>query len=119
MTELRMVRGDTLRLDGVITLGGVPAKLAGTRLWFTAKRSFGDTDEDAVVRASTTLGGVAITDPDAGAFTVTLAPRDTAGLTEDAVTLVYDVQWRDLLGDVWTVARGTLAVAADVTRSAS
>lgn len=111
MAELTMYRGDTRTV--VLTLEGAATFEVGDTVWFTAKRSASDPDDDAVIQI--TGNDVTI---DGGTASVTIPPATTATLT-GTTELVYDWQVASAGGAVHTVDGGTLKVLADVTRSTS
>jgi len=50
--DIRMIRGDTLTLDLVVTQDGAPIDLTGSTMWMTAKLSANDLDVDAVFQVT-------------------------------------------------------------------
>lgn len=124
MGTLAMLRGDVrtitasvapLDAQGSQVLSG--AGITGWKFWFTAKYDYSDADSAAAIQklpaawSVQTAGGVST----AGVATCTLTNADTAGLPPYQVTLVYDVQAEDTLGNPYTVDSGTLTVSPDVT----
>lgn len=119
-------RGDTVVFPiWTATVRGVPVEeggeiidLTGATIWFTAKRSLADADDDPPgFQQSTVAGGVQIIDPTLGQYQVTIDPASTVGLTE-AGSFTCDVQVRTAGSlQTLTVLRGTLSVALDVTRT--
>lgn len=124
--NLTVLRGDSLDID-FVDLGNVAAR---TKLWFTAKRTAGDTDEAALVQVTEAAGLVRIvqevagtpangdlnvTDAASGDVTLTLAAAETAKLP-DGTPLLWDIQMLTA-GGVTTLAAGTLTVTADITRA--
>ncbi len=124
MAEYEMWRGDTFELDLVVTRQDPvtklyrPVNLAGAKLWITAKFNLEDTDDNAVFQASTTSGGIVITDAAAGKASIAVPATATIALTADESRLFYDIQL-DSAGRIYTLERGTLIVNADVTRATS
>lgn len=124
-TNLTMTRGDTLELDLTVFLGdGVtPLNLTGAKLWSTIKHDYDDADEDAVSQVSSTGGsvpvggGVTITDAVNGLANVKHSPLATSGLDASVQKLVYDVQLKDSLGRVFTIAEGVITVKPDTTQT--
>ncbi len=57
-------------------------------------------------------GGIEITDADAGELTITLDPADTANLPGGEYE--HEVQITDAIGNVSTVAVGTLTIKEDI-----
>lgn len=115
MSERQMYRGDTFVFDVQVVKNNVPQDITGWTMWFTAKYSYPDQDSQAAVQQSTG-DGIAYTFPLAGKAEITVAPIKTRGFPDGPVTLVYDVQVKDLLGSIFTVDAGTLLVIPDVTR---
>jgi hypothetical protein len=119
-----MSRGDTLQLAiQVLQDNGAPQNLTGFTVWFTAKYTVYDADLRSVFALDNISpggnGGVVLTFPTIGEFTVTGPAVATQGFPDGVVTLVYDVQVEDASGNLTTVETGTLAVNPDVTRSIS
>lgn len=114
MTELSMYRGDEPSLDITLTSAGVPVNLTGVALRFTAKYHTWDSDDDAVI-TKTTDDGITVTAPASGVIAVDFLAADTADLV-GTVVLVWDVQGV-LDGKTKTLARGTLRVSPDVSRT--
>lgn len=118
-------RGDTVTFPvwtatvrGVpVELGGEIIDLTGATIWFTAKRSLDDPDDEPPgFQQSTVAGGVQILDPVNGLYQVTIDPASTVGLTE-AGSFNCDVQVRTATPETLTILRGTLSVQLDVTRT--
>ena len=86
-------------------------------IYFTAKKDAASLDADAVFQ-KTTGDGITVTDGPAGLFSVKLATADTDGIYAP-VYLVWDVQWVNPGGDVFTLMAGDLLVKPDVTRANS
>lgn len=125
--DFQMRRGDTLIFD-VFAKRPDPSPLVdvletidltGGKAWFTAKRTISEPDENADIRLSTSLGGVAILNPTAGQVRTTVPPAKTTALPDDVVTFDYDVQVMDAAGVVTTVQAGRLFISPDVTRAIS
>lgn len=120
-------RGDTVEfpvwtatIRGIaVEDGGEIIDLTGSTIWFTAKRSLMDDDDEAPgFQLSTVAGGVAIIDPELGLYQVTIDPASTVGLTEP-YSFTCDVQVRTTTPETLTILRGSLSVALDVTRTIS
>lgn len=117
-TNLSMFRGDTKLVQ--ITLSNLTASgLTGYSFWFTVKNDVSDTDAAAVIQKS---GGDfdVVTTGDAttpGVVTCKILPGDTDSLPDYQVSLPYDVQVKDSLGNVTTVVTGKLKVSPDTTRA--
>jgi hypothetical protein len=115
--NLDIVRGDDEVLDFAFQdEDGGPLDLSGAyQVWFTAKHSLMDEDEDAVILK--TLGdGVEIVSELEGVGTIEISGSDTAGLPSKA-TLKFDVQLLDSTEKTKTLISGNLRVSPDVTRS--
>jgi hypothetical protein len=117
-------RGDTIELPiwtaterGVpVEDGGAVIDLTGATVWFTAKKTLSDGDEEAPgFQLSTVAGGVEVIDPVAGLYRVTIPPSATVAL-EGPMVFQWDVQVRTTEPQTRTVARGTISVHLDVTR---
>lgn len=121
-------RGDSFTVN-FTDLGNVAAR---TKLWFTAKRKASDADDDAMIQIEETgdllyingaaaetaaNGSLTVTDAATGDMTLVLAAVESAKMPVDK-TLVYDIQMLTASG-VSTLAAGTLAFSADVTRAVS
>lgn len=119
MTDLRMKRGDTLRLTaGPLVVDGVPQDLTGSTIRFTAKDRLSDDDASAVL---TGVNPGQITIPSqAGSLRgyayVAIPASQTAGFTAKRV-LHWDVQASQPDGTTITLDDGLLYVELDVTRS--
>lgn len=123
-TERATRRGDTFVLDvqvkRVLTAGcdAVPVDITGWMMWFTAKFYFEDYDSQAVTqRTSAPLGGIVFTEPSIGKAQITVPSSATLGFPDAEVKLVYDVQVKDLVGNIFTVEVGEWLVRPDVTRT--
>ena len=117
-----MYRGDSYVFDVQVfgDDGCTPQNIAGWSVWFTMKFYTADPDSRAVAQLTSALGGgIVITNPSIGQARVTVPPSATALFPDGDVTLVYDVQVRDLLGNIATVERGSITVIPDVTRAIS
>jgi hypothetical protein len=126
----RTFRGDTFVLDTQVlrpppgSLPGsppVPTNITGWMVWFTVKRTF-EPDQFAVCQLTTTptgQGGIAFTQPLIGWMEVTMNPIVTRGFPDGNVALPYDIQVRDLSGNLFTVEKGVIVVMPDVTEAIS
>jgi hypothetical protein len=115
--NLTVVLGETANMDFAVQTGGVAQNITGWEIWFTAKRRVSDLDAAAVIQHSTASGGVAITNAAGGLGTVTLLPADTNTLPEQSLKLFADLQGKDGGGNIWTLAKGTLAITPRATDS--
>jgi hypothetical protein len=94
--------------------GGVPVNLSlsGTRLRFTMKNFQADSPMLAVMDLDNlVLGGVAFPLPLQGQFNVTGSPLSTQRFPDSTVHPVYDLQYTDPSGGVWTVETGVVAIS--------
>lgn len=116
--NLKMYRGDTAQFRvTALDIDGNPLDISGASAWFTAKRATTEADNTAVFQ-KTVGDGITITDALNGIMLVQLAEADTNTLTKKEV-LEYDLQVKDVLNGIYTVARGSLTVEADVTRAST
>ncbi|MBM4036550.1 MAG: hypothetical protein FJ291_32840 [Planctomycetes bacterium] len=105
-------RGDTVPI--AFDLG---RDITGASLAFTVKRRATDPQEGALIaKTSGEGGGIALTNPAAGQFAVTLDAEDTAGLLPDGrrAAFLYDVEMT-LGGAVETIFAGAFVLLPDVT----
>ena len=116
--NLKMYRGDTAEFRvTALDIDGNPLNLTGASAWFTAKRTTSDDDNSAVFQ-KTVGNGITIIDAINGIMLVRLAEADTSSIAGKEY-LEYDLQVKDTSNGVWTVARGSLLVLADVTRTSA
>lgn len=115
--ELTIVHGDTTVINGHATLNGGAVNLTGCSLWFTVKNAVTDTDAAAVFQLTSPASGITIASGPAGRFQITIAPAYTSGLPYVVIPLVYDLQMKDVSGNVSTLISGALTVVPDVTRA--
>lgn len=91
--------------------------LNGCTLWFTIKRRYSDTDDNAMAKAYWVSGGASanmtVTSPVDGEFTVRFTPAVTVLFTRRSY--VWDLQAKDTDGIISTVAQGVVAVLPGVT----
>lgn len=113
-------RGDTVTFDVTnIKKGGAAVDFTGCSFWCTGKRSRGLADAAAVFQVTGTLNAQGqVTAPESGKLSVKLLPAATSTLPAARTELQIDVQYKDLLNDVWTVASGILMIEPDVTVAA-
>lgn len=104
---------------------GAPLDLTGYSIWFTAKQQLTDADAAARIRKGNTGGLTGVTiipNPKTGVsqrIRIDLANGDTQPLPDKLMSLIYDVQIKDSLSSIYTVASGVLNVEPDVTESAT
>lgn len=122
MPTLVITRGNdrTFRVTAVDYLGA-PADLTDAHLWFTAKFSPADTDEDAAIRKSSTDGVEVTAPPTGGIASVTINAADTVDLGDAkgrrGLVLFWDLKVKDLDDLLTTLAKGLLIVEGDITRA--
>lgn len=120
--DLTLQRGDTSPLiTGTVLLDGVAVDITGATLWFTVKTAVTVADNTASLALSTSLGGVAILVAASGTFTISITATQMAALAAGATsaTYVYDVQYKALAGQIYTLVQGSLTVPGDVTLATS
>lgn len=110
MAYLSIFRGDskTIRITVTDELG-VAVDLTGWKVFFTAKESETDSDDDAVIKID-----VDPTDPTNGIADIDFEPADTNDLTP--ADYIYDIQVIKDNGDVVTFIKDKLRIVADITR---
>jgi hypothetical protein len=131
MSDLEATAGETLLLDlGPLTrVNDAGAKvpvdltLAGTKLWFTAKRKKSDPDADAVIAKTFNVAGgpdgIAINTPastDKNMARATVPAGDTDDLLE-TTHLVFEWQLEEPGGRVSSPDHGTLSLLGAVVRA--
>lgn len=119
MSDLRVKRGDTIRLavGPVMKADGTVQNITGHTLRFTAKDRLADLDAAAILSGSTIDARIVITNGAAGLAEVSIPAALTAGFTSDRV-LHWDLQIADPGGVTKTLDSGKLIVERDVTRTA-
>lgn len=125
-SEITVYRGDTWS----ISLTGLGAITGYTDVWFTVKNSPTETDAEALVQVSQTVGlerlngaagtaaqgSLVVDDASAGNITITVAAAASAQIAT-AENLVYDVQWKTATGLIHTLTANVINVSGDVTRA--
>lgn len=118
-------RGDTWS----IALTGLGSIASSSDVWFSVKSVGADSEDDAIIRLSDTVGlerinkasatagdgSLTVDDSGAGDVTMTLVAARTAELAPGRY--LYDVQWANAGGAIFTIASGTLIVLSDVTKA--
>jgi hypothetical protein len=114
--NFEIVRGDTASFTLKIRRGRTVEDLTGADLFFTMKEEVSDVDASAVLVKDTDLeGGIVIGSPStAGQAKLFFYPSDTSSL--EPQEYVFDIQLKTTTGNIYTVATGTITIAADVTR---
>jgi hypothetical protein len=126
--KFQLVRGDSAPFGGTVTITGddgveVPYPITGTMtVRFSAKYSYQDADAQAVFYLESP-DRITVIDGPNGVIQFTILPSDYLASfpnpISSAVGLVADLQISDTLAtNVYTLARGTLVVAPDVTIAA-
>ena len=113
------VAGDDLEIRRTVT--GLPAAIEIA--WLTVKRYVGQPDDEASLQkritATDSPGTGQIVEAggpgDDGDLRFDLTPEDTASL--GAKPYVHDIQLKLVTGKVYTIEKGTIQLAADVTKS--
>jgi hypothetical protein len=130
----RMFRGDSLIFPIAVTQipAGAPpgsqpspANIAGWTLTYTLKFHVQDPDNQAIFQTNSnvnmttipTLGGIQVTNTQQGLATVTQPPSATLTFPDSKYDVFYDVQAKDLLGNIFTVERGIISVWPDISRT--
>jgi len=99
---------------------GMPTGYSLAKILWTAKFYVAQADVKALVQLNYTTGGPpgGITTTAGWIVTVTVPASSTVGLADSSPTvLVWDIQFTDTLGNIATLAYGSLTVFPDVTRS--
>ena len=114
-SAISIIRGDTQVYTVVIKdSAGDPIDITGWTVYFTARADTPNTsvedDDDAQIAKVIT----SFSDPTHGAFTLTLSKSDT---DIDAKKYYYDFQVKNAGGEIFSTAKGTLTITADVTRN--
>lgn len=125
-TTVTVTRGDTL----TIALTGLGSLTGNTDIWFSAKRSRQDSDDDAQIRISRlngiqrlngaaygTSGDGSITVDDAAAGNITITIQAAASRNLQLVENgVYDIQVSDASSQIFTRSIAKWVVNADITK---
>ena len=114
--SLQMDRGDDRAFVLSLVEDGAALDLTGADVRITAKRSRGDSDDDAILVATVGDGITVDADPTSGVATWSIAADDTSTL-EGLVRLPFDVQVTRG-GSTRTVLRGRLTIDPDISRTA-
>ncbi len=121
-----MARGDTHTIKITATFpeaipeqsiaAGASFPLSGKTVYFTAKRSYQDTDDTIVVFKKTTTSGITVrANPNQHIADVAIAKVDTESLY-GGTTLYCDCRVKDGT-NIWTVAKGTITITDNATRT--
>lgn len=119
MDTIIMTRGDSRTLDlHVVDKEGVNVDLSSVFLWFTAKLSLEDGDDTAILRKTSSGGGIVVVDAAQGTAKIDLSPADTIAIPgKQGLTLFWDLQSKSNSGLIATLDHGTMVILAGVTRS--
>lgn len=124
--DIEIKRGDTLSLP-ITGLGDISTR---TKLWFTVKESYGDTDAESIIQieegaglvylnaaaaSEATDGSITVDDENAGDITILLKVAATALL--EVQNLWYDIQWLDGSDVVVTPVAAQCDIVSDITRA--
>ena len=108
-------RGPTL--PGIPPPGSVPVNITGWKFWHTVKRHSLDPDLQAIWQGTSDGGQIIIVAAVVGRGTSTMPPQATVGFPDGDVALLYDLQIKDVAGNVFTIESSTVVVHPDVTRA--
>jgi hypothetical protein len=93
--------------------GGTGIDITGYLIRMMVRK--GEEDEDTILSLdSDAIGGIVLTTPGSGIFTVTITATQTAALPDGA--WVYDLEMDDQAGDVTRLIEGTFTVDREITR---
>jgi len=117
--KLEMFRGDSALWNLIcFKADGSRLNVSTGKLYFTAKSSFRQSDDDAIFqKTSDESEGITLTDGENGEITVELSNSDTSSLYAPS-TLKWDLQYVTTGDKVYTLLTGELLVKGDVTSSA-
>src|SRR5690242_14420560 len=120
-TDDPIARGDTIKFDVAITRSGNAVDLTGATFKVTGRHTPDESSDLTAIFQKTIGSGVTVTSAAGGTIRVQLDPADTANLSVSLSTyekIIYvDVQMVESDGTVSTVARGTLTIVSDITRT--
>ncbi len=114
LKTLTITQGDTRYLRVPLLNGPVRCPVVGWAFWFTVKAAAADADAAAILQKSTAAG--TILSLDATSVCVKLQPADTKDIV--AGKYLWDLQGKSPSGDIYTLERGYLVVAPEITRAA-
>jgi hypothetical protein len=113
LKTLTITQGDTRHLRVPLLKGKVRCPVVGWAFWFTVKAAASDPDASAAIQKSTAAGTVRTLD--ATAVYVTLSPADTKTVAPGKY--LWDLQGKSATGDIFTLERGYLVIAAEITQA--
>lgn len=110
MNDIEIYQGDDVSFEVNITENKVPVDITGWKLYFTVKKHYSDTDDDAIFQKDVTDH----TSPLQGQTHITLTNEETS----DAAlgNYYFDVQVRDENNKFQTIINGRFRVQPQVTR---
>jgi len=114
---LNIIKGNSVDLEGTVTLDSVAYNISGHQMWFTIKDSPTPPDSSAYIQMIDG-SGITYTNPVSGQFLVSLPATGTDILPTDT-TLQCDVQLRTPEGKVYTLLFDTMQVTPRVTHAFS
>lgn len=111
----KVKRGDTHSIVLNVANAGVAVDLSGYTVFFTVNASNIPTDDSAAVISKT----VTLPTPSTplGQVVITLLPADTTNLIPG--TFYYDIQLKDLSGNITSTDQDIFTLVADITRRTS
>lgn len=115
--RFKRTHGDSIPLSVTVTLNGQPYNVTGALIFFTCKRKFEDTDEQALIRKDSNTG-ITITDALKGEILIPIEAEESAACPPNEA-LPWDVQLKTTTGQIYTVADGTLTLTDEVTQRTS
>lgn len=107
-----VIRGDTWKIKLTIQEDNAAADITGYQYWFTMKEDIDKADTSAAIQEVFTAAGA---DAAAGIMVLTI-PATATELVSPGYYL-YDIQQKNLSGEIQTLMIGQVLVESDVTRS--
>ena len=110
--NLTIKRGDTTTY--ILYLEDEDGKnkdITGWTIFFTVKSNIDDADDDAVIKKTITTH----TNPTNGETQIFITSTDSANVGN----YVYDIQYKDTVGNIKTIMEGYFAITKDVTQRES
>jgi hypothetical protein len=122
MSDIQIIKGDTSIFEVDVTRLNESTgldeavDLTDAKAWFTAKETFADPDDQAIVlyNSEDDIANITIAEIE-GIVRVSIDPADTAAYPNR--WLVYDVQIKEVDGTVTTVERGNIELLKQATIS--
>lgn len=122
MTDYAMKRGDTFKTTLYVRdVNGAPQNVTGWVFWFTVKRFATDPDEKALfqARSDDLSGAVTIDVAVTGQITVRMPASVTRLFPDTPTRVVWDVQAKNVAGEIATIDEGRIKITPDITRAVS